>query len=331
MSVYKRREVWVADFYLGGRKGRRVRRAAPTKELAEAIERDGKVRELKGELGADQTEDISLLDFIKKYIELYSPTKSDSSRTRDGYTIAHVKRFFRNPLLRNITRERIEKYMSSRSRIVSKSTVNTELDLVKSLLNRAVDWGYLRTSPAAGVKKYRLDEVEPNFLTPEEGMRLIEAAVGQMKTFIVVGLNTGMRKGEMFQLKWADIDFRGKELRVRKSKGRRFRLVPMNESLYHALRKHPRHITSPYVFHNSNGTHWHDIRHSFNSALDRAGLPRVRIHDLRHSFVSALMAAGEDPRRVQELAGHRDIRTTMKYAHLRPNQLRESVEKLRWG
>jgi len=214
---------------------------------------------------------------------------------------------------------------------VSKSTVNRELDLLKSLFARAVEWGYLRVNPTRRVKKYSLETEEQKFLSPAEGAQLVAACNGQYKTFVTLGLNSGLRRGEMFALRWEDLDFEKREVHVRRSKGKRFRVVPMNRELYDALRKHPRHIKSRYVFHRSDGSPWADVRTAFRLALERCGMEGLRVHDLRHSFISNLVAAGVDLRQVQELAGHRDIRTTMKYAHLRPNQLRDSVEKLRWG
>ena len=129
---------------------------------------------------------------------------------------------------------------------------------------------------------------------------------------------------------WNDIDFEREELRVRRSKGKRFRVIPLNDLALQALQEHPRHIASNVVFHNPDGSCWKDVRGSFCATLRKAGLPRIRIHDLRHSFVSNLVMAGEDLRTVQELAGHRSITTTMKYAHLAPGRLKGSVSKLKW-
>lgn len=165
---------------------------------------------------------------------------------------------------------------------------------------------------------------------PAEGRALMDAAEGQMRTFIVTALNTGLRKGELFALTWKDIDFEREELRVRRSKGKRFRVIPLNDLVLQALREHPRHITSSVLFHNPDGSGWKDIRGSFNATLTKAGLPPIRIHDLRHSFFSNLVMAGEDLRTVQELAGHRSITATMRYAHLSPGRLKESVTKLKW-
>jgi len=180
------------------------------------------------------------------------------------------------------------------------------------------------------IKALKVDEKEHQFLTPDEGRTLIDAAQGQIRSFIITGLNTGMRKGELFRLEWQDVDLVRQELRVRMTKARRFRVIPMNDLLTQTLQRHPHHISKSYVFHNPNGSHWKDIRGSFNTALKRVGLPRIRIHDLRHTFISNLVMAGVDLRTVQELAGHANIQTTMKYAHLAPGRLKQSVEKLQW-
>ena len=84
------------------------------------------------------------------------------------------------------------------------------------------------------------------------------------------------------------------------------------------------------MFYRADGSQWRDTRKGFEAALEKAGVPRIRIHDMRHSFVSNLLMQGVDVKAAKELAGHRDIQTTMKYAHLAPGHLKDSVEKLKW-
>ena len=153
MAVHKKGQRWVADFYLGGRNGRRVRRSAPTRKLAEAVERDAKLRELRSELGADEIKHIGLKAFIKHYKDLYSTNKTAATRTRDRYIYKHILTIIGDLPLSRLSRENVERYMAKRAKSISQSTANRELDLLKSLLNRAVEWGYLKSSPAVGVKK----------------------------------------------------------------------------------------------------------------------------------------------------------------------------------
>ena len=328
MSVYKRGSKWVADFYVGGRNGRRVRKSAPTRELAEAKERDAKVREFRGEIAQETKPNIPFSEFITNYEKIHEPNNATTTQRRDGLVTAHFLKFIGKALIRQITNEDIEAYKAFRKRSVSAGTVNLELRVLKSVFNRAKDWNYVRENPVEKVKQYRLDTKPVRFLSPEEGARLIETTKGQLRTFVALGLHTGMRYGEMCSLRWADVDFQNSRITVQKAKGKRFRVIPMNSFLYGILRHHPRHITSDFVLHNQDGSPWGNRRKSFATALKRAGLPRIRIHDLRHSFVSNLVMAGEDLRTVQELAGHRSVTTTMRYAHLAPGKLRASVEKL---
>ena len=331
MSIYKRGKFWVADFYIGGRGGLRVRKGFESKEQASTFERNEKLNEFKGELGVTQIQEIRLKEFIDKYKALHSPTKTDSSRERDGYTFGHILKFFGNPLLKQISVEKIETYKATRHKTVQATTVNKELDLLKSLLNRSVEWGYLKTNPAPSVRRFKEDTKEPDFLTSEEGAMLMAASKGQMHTLVVIGLCAGLRKSEIFRLRWEDVDFDRGVLRVRISKGKSFRIIPMNDMLTETLRQHPRHMTSSIILHNTDGSAWKDVRWSFDKAVTGAGLTHKTFHSLRHSFVSNLVTAGVDLRVVQELAGHRDLRTTMRYAHLAPGRLANSVQMLNWS
>ncbi|MBK34141.1 MAG: hypothetical protein CME26_01260 [Gemmatimonadetes bacterium] len=178
------------------------------------------------------------------------------------------------------------------------------------------------------VKLLRVDTYEPVFLTVAEGERLIAAAEGQMCTLLTLALHTGLRRMELFNLQWADVDMEREEIVVRRAKSRKYRRVPVNSVVVAALRGHPRHIRSSHVFHREDGGPWRDVRKRLWAALDKAGLPRVRLHDLRHSFASNLVAAGVDLRNVKELVGHSSLEMTLRYSHLTPGRLRASVAAL---
>lgn len=107
--------------------------------------------------------------------------------------------------------------------------------------------------------------------------------------------------------------------------------MPINDELYETLRKHPRHITCPYVFYTTKGEKYISIQSSFRTAVERARLGYVRFHDLRHTFASHLVMSGVDLRTVQQLLGHKDIKMTMRYAHLAPDHLKAAVDKRRFS
>ena len=119
-----------------------------------------------------------------------------------------------------------------------------------------------------------------------------------------------MRRGEIFRLKWHDIDFRHNIITILDTKNGDKREVPMNEQVKTALIRVPKNPNSPYVFCNENGQPLHDIRKSFWTALRKSGIKigspdGITFHSLRHSFASNLVMAGTDLNTVRELLGHK--------------------------
>jgi hypothetical protein len=161
MAVYKRGKLWVADFWVGGRDGRRVRRAAPTKRLAEAYVREGKTREFKGDLFTE-IQPISFSRFIELYRELRESGNAESTQTCDNLVFKHLSEHLGDPLVQTISSSDIESYKATRLKKVKPVTVNLELRVLRSLLNRAVDWGYLRQSPFRTVKMLKVEQRPPD-------------------------------------------------------------------------------------------------------------------------------------------------------------------------
>jgi site-specific recombinase XerD len=100
-----------------------------------------------------------------------------------------------------------------------------------------------------------------------------------------------------------------------------------------ALTKHPKRVAQgrvgSLVFSRPDGSPMGDVRDGLEGALKRAGVTRrIRFHDLRHTFASHLVMRGVDLRTVAQLLGHRDIKMTMRYAHLAPEHLEAAVNAL---
>jgi site-specific recombinase XerD len=107
----------------------------------------------------------------------------------------------------------------------------------------------------------------------------------------------------------------------------------MNTVVRQALDAHPHRIVEgrvcPLVFAHEDGAPIYWLEHGYHGALNRAGITRhVRFHDLRHTFASHLVMRGVDIRTVAQLLGHRDIKVTMRYAHLAPQHLQSAVDTL---
>ena len=333
MSVFKKNGNWWIDCYINGQRVRR--KVGPDKRTAQLAEKDLKVRAAKGEwLGIIQIKRITFKKFCKEFMNRQTG-KAQNTMYNFRTTIGHLKAFFGDQSLTNIRTKHIEDFISERAKHAKPGTVNLQIQHLKTIFNAAVRWGYLKTSPAE-VKKLRLPQKEPGYLTRDQAAQFLAACDGWLHTFVALGLNTGMRRSEVLALEWDDIDYKNRIIKVRSdqeftTKGKTNRDIPINDFLFHLLKTHPRHITCPRIVYTRAGeapVRSHLDRH-FHRARKRSGLDRFIIHTLRHTFGTTLAAEGVDIVTIQKLMGHTDIKTTQKYLHAAPNRLTWAVENLR--
>jgi len=146
----------------------------------------------------------------------------------------------------------------------------------------------------------------------------------------VTALYTGMRRGEIFALRWADVDFKRREIRVTQSKSGLGRVLPVNSILlrnFESLKA--RNGMSENVFTNpKTGKRYMDIKKAFAGACRRAAIRDLRFHDLRHTFASRLVKKGVDLIIVKELMGHASVVTTQRYTHSQAEEKLRAVETL---
>ena len=151
---------------------------------------------------------------------------------------------------------------------------------------------------------------------------------GHLRPIVTIALHTGMRRGEIFSLKWEQVDLEHGFILLDISKNGERREIPINTTLEYLFKDLPHSVESMYVFAGKNGNPLTDIKNSFHAALKKAGILDFRFHDLRHTFASHLVMAGVDLTSVKELLGHKDITMTLRYSHLAPGHKRKAVQVL---
>jgi integrase len=212
---------------------------------------------------------------------------------------------------------------------LSGSTINRFHALVSSVFKFAVDAGHIENNPTKKVKRYKENESRIRWLRPEEEKAIRdEGLISDVHEYeFDLALNTGMRRGEQFGLQWKDVDFANKRLIVRGKTGTR--PIRLNTAAIGALRK-LQAITGneSHVSPDAGASVKRDSRRWFEKACKKAGVTDFHWHDLRHTFASRLVMGGSDIVSVKELLGHKDVKMTMKYAHLAPSHLDEAVEKM---
>lgn len=247
------------------------------------------------------------------------------------------------------------------------ATVNRDIVILKSTLAKAVEWRLIKEHPLIKLKLFKTDsKAKVRYLDREEEKKLKEALISRdnalkekresanlwrkeraydcfsdlrqfvfadyLSPMVLVALNTGLRRGELFSLTWDNIDFDRSILTIQgdTAKSGKTRHIPMNAIVLQALKDWQQlNNAEGLVFSNSRtGAAFSHVKKSWAGILEMANIKNFRWHDMRHHFASKLVMAGVDLNTVRELLGHADIKMTLRYAHLAPEHKARAVEKL---
>ncbi len=325
MGLFLRKGNWWIDYYACGRRHRE--KIGSSKTLAENVLRKRKLEIAENKfLDIRRDKKIKFEDFADEYLELHSKYKK--SYDTDCKIVGLLKKYFSGKYLSETTSLDIEKFKTKRREEVSPATVNRALAVLKSMFNRAIAWEKADSNPCRVVKLFKENNQRLRFLEKEEIVKLLANCNKHLRSIVVLALNTGMRKGEILNLKWHDIDIKRGIIYILDSKNGEKREIPINEQVKTALIRTRKHPDSPYIFCNKDGDPYGDIKKSFFTALKKAGIIDFHFHDLRHTFASQLVMAGVDLNTVRELMGHKSLEMTLRYSHLSPDHKKRAVDIL---
>ena len=284
------------------------------------------------ETGIDVNIRWTLGAVVEEYLRLHA-TPNKRSVKNDETILNRIMAYFgKDTLAKRVTPNSLEKYRSDRMVEVSQARINRELATLKSVFSKAVLWGRLVDNPVKRIKMFREDSGRERFLTAQEKDALLKAAPEWMRPILILALNTGMRQGEILDLKWADVNLDQNVLLVAHSKSGKPRHIPINSNLTDILKRHPKR--GPWVFCDEEGRKFsrhgtfRTIFEQVRLKLLRQGVPAFVFHDLRHTFGSDLAMRGADIKAISELLGHSTLRMSERYMHLSPNHKRVTVELL---
>lgn len=338
-SVYLRlkktgKSSWYIYYRVDGKRIREVVKNAQSRADALKVLQSKVADAFRGEYGFKrESKRVKFAEFADQYLETYAKVnKSEKSWKTDAYYLKYMKNFFGKFYLDEINALDIEKYKAERLKQgVKKSTVNRCLAIIRKMLNLAVDGKLISNDQKIKIKFFsEKDNLMERIINREEEDRLLEASSGYLKPILIVALNTGMRLGEILNLKWSQIDLRAREIRVEKTKSKKIRLIFINAILQEELmRLKQKRGAGEYLFLNpKTGKPLTTVKRAFKGACRRAGISNMRFHDLRHTFATRLVQRGVDLITVKELLGHSSVTITERYTHSYQEQKREAVELL---
>ncbi len=315
--IYKRGRVyWIGH----KRKGRWVQESTNS-EYKDVARPKLRTRELQAD--REDPEPISLADFAREYLE-HKRRLGYRAVDRDEDSLGHLLPYFKGTNLHEITREQVDRYIDLRlGERAAPGTVQREITFLKALMNRALRWGRIEKNPAAKIGVKGANVKRDRFLDPDEMARLLEEASPQGRDVIELAVLTGLRKGEIRGLLERDCDFLREEICIRETKTGEARVIPMHARVKEILWRRMEGIADRPLF--SPAFH-----RAFDLAVRRAGLKDLRFHDLRRTAASYLIMSGADPKSVQEILGHKDMRMTMDvYTRVSKAHVREAIGRLR--
>jgi integrase len=329
---------WVVDYFTP--EGKRQRKFFKKKKdaddyLAKALA-SIKENRYHDVFDVKQESQTTFNELVDQYVENFKTQKSYPTKV---FVIKELREAFGARTLGQITKLDMENYRNRRKATALKSgklraeaSVNYEMAVFAHILAQAVEWELLENSPFKKGKRlmFKVDNQRRRFLTDTEIDTLIDACPPHLKPIVETALLTGMRRDEILSLKWEQINHGFIYLEGGMVKSGKGRQIPVNDRLAEVFQEVRRgnQLKSEYVFCDSQGRRFHDVKNSFNGACRRAGIRDFTFHDLRHTFASHLVMKGIGLKAVQELLGHADMKMTMRYAHLSPGHLQEAVAVL---
>ena len=250
------------------------------------------------------------------------------------------------------------------------SSINRKVNALSGALSKAVDWKIIDQHPFRGLKSLKEDKrPKHRYLSPAETQRLMQTLADRdqalkearergnqhraergyeqlpvliyssfadrMTPLITLSLKTGMRRGEVFDLKWEHVNFEQRVITVvgDTAKSGNTRHIPMSQVLHNTLKdwqqqapKTPDNRVFPAD--DEHGGRLDNVRKSWASILERAQITNFRWHDMRHDFASQLVMKGVPLNTVRDLCGHAQFETTLRYADLSADHKAEAVALL---
>ena len=270
---------------------------------------------------------------INKLFDEYIQSRPDNkSRKIDaGRYKNYIQTVFGNKEPQEIAPLEVDRLRLRLKKKLSPQTIKHVLNLLTWIASFGVKKGLCK-GLSFHVQKPVVNNIKTEDLTPEQLSRLLKVLEAesniQVANLMKMALFTGMRRGELFKLRWKDIDFEKGFILIKSPKGGVDQKIPLNNEARAILECHVR-TGSEYIFPGQNGGMRVTVKNAANKIKKRAGLPKDfrPLHGLRHVYASMLASSGKvDMYTLQKLLTHKSPVMTQRYAHLRDDTLRKASD-----
>ncbi|OVE78510.1 hypothetical protein BVY01_05225 [bacterium I07] len=313
--------------------GKRCRKSTKTsdRKLAELFLKDLEVRIARDNLGFSEMnrKEVRLSAFIKDYLNHSEAEKADKTFEIDTRALKGFRDLHGDLHLSKVNLKHGEDFRIKRMQKVKPVSVNMEIRQLKAAFEKAVKWSYIERNPFKDLKQCKVKNSNiPKFLSKGEVRKLLDVIEDeQFKAYVQFLLYTGCRRSEALNLTWQEIDMDKGLVTFQVTKTGKSRTIPFNETLKTVLNQLDRISNRPFNFRKDF------VTHKFKKYLRRTGINNcesLKLHSLRHTFASHLVMSGVDLLTVSKLLGHCNVSMTEIYAHLMPDHMKASIERLHY-
>ncbi len=265
-----------------------------------------------------------------EYMEKYSKVHKRSW----VYDEREVNKFLSHWFKRKISsfdRAEIERLHAKVGRENGLTQANRLLERIRSIFNKAIEWGWQGQNPALGIKKFK-EQSRDRFLQPDELPRFFAALANEpnetARDFFMISLLTGARKSNTLAMRWRDINFAAATWRIEQTKNGDAQTIHLPAQAMDILTARKLACEGPWVFEGAGKSgHLADPKKAWTRIITKAQIENLRIHDLRRTLGSYQAATGANGYIIGKSLGHRSQQSTAIYARLNLDPVRESVNK----
>jgi integrase len=334
MFITKRKNIWY--LYWTDEDGRRRKKSTGCESKSDALKFLSSFDPSSPPDLEKPASNILLSNFRDEYIEYSKSTHTVKSTKSCRTAFNEFIRITGDLPIRSIDVRRIEYFIAVKLNEASPWTASKYYATLASAFETAVRWGMLKKNIFRSVKRPRIPESRPVFFSREQFNILLSVIDhAEVRDIIIFAVSTGCRQKEILTLRWKGVDTKRRVIDVVNysdfiTKSKKSRTIPMSKHLCRLLDIRRGRSTGELVFYDRRRP-WEPEKLSklFKQYVRAAGLPdELRFHSLRHTFASWLVEARVPLYEISRLLGHSTYTVTEKYAHLKPENLHDTVEKI---
>lgn len=322
MSVFRKEKggEWFVRYRDINGKQKQIK-AGKTKAIALELERKLLAeRDLQKRFGYKQKKEITFDEWVLEYFERVKSRLAKKTIINKISCCKSMSKYFGYKYLSELTENDFYNYIQEIN--VKSGTAKTYRIIINSILSEAEECGF--NTAKLNIKLSKKAPARIRYLTYEESKIILNNCKNfWLRLLIIMALSTGMRKMEMLNLTWQNIDFKAKLIHIEESKNGERRSIPISLILLREFNNIKEKNINKNIFENLHSPMFH-----FKNLIKKCEIKNFHFHDLRHTFASWLAMKGVSLYTIKELLGHKSILMTQRYAHLSPDSRQNAVNMI---